>query len=431
MYIFLFRHFSTYLLVYIYAGDEFMSIIDGVLINVLHLTMPFFVYLFYVAYKKTFDDKENELVLIITIFTSIYICLKYNVRVISFLPLMSINIPLLISYYKKNNIAIAISSIIIVVYSFLFYGAYLFILIFEYALYGFIYMVLKKKKFNYFLLYFCGLKMVFMFIILFIRVSNINMYFSVLLLVFIFYINSFIIIYFLKKGEDILRIHMQAKEMERDKQIRNTLFRITHEIKNPIAVCKGYLDMFDTSNSKHAEKYIPIIKDEISKTLVLLEDFLSLNRIKIEKDILDINLLLEEVIGSFKLYLKEHKIKLKQSICDNEIYVNGDYNRLREVLVNIFKNSVEAIGDDGVIELWAAIKENNIYIYIKDNGCGISSLDFKKIKEPFFTTKQKGTGLGVALSNEIIERHGGELIYESEYGSYTLVTIVLPILEIT
>lgn len=188
--------------------------------------------------------------------------------------------------------------------------------------------------------------------------------------------------------------------------------------------------MFDIENKQHAKKYIPIIKNEITKTLVLLEDFLSLNKIKIEKDILDINIVLEEVISSFKLYLKEHKIKLKQIIKDEEIYINGDYNRLREVLVNVIKNSIEAIKKEGTITIWTETKNENIYIYIKDNGIGIDKETLKKIDEPFFTTKQKGTGLGVPLSKEIIERHNGKLIYESEKQKFTLVTIILPILKI-
>ena len=105
-----------------------MEIVDSVLINVLHLIVPFGVYLFYVAYKKTYDEKENELIFILTIFTSLYICLKYNVHIIEKFPLLSVNIPLLISYYKKNNLAMVACSLIIVIYSFKFYEGFLFLL---------------------------------------------------------------------------------------------------------------------------------------------------------------------------------------------------------------------------------------------------------------------------------------------------------------
>ena len=82
-----------------------------------------------------------------------------------------------------------------------------------------------------------------------------------------------------------------------------------------------------------------------------------------------------------------------------------------------------------MIEIWTEIKSDRIYIYVKDNGEGMKEDVLKKIGEPFFTTKLKGTGLGVALSFEIIKKHGGNLDYESEFKNYTLVTIALPLLK--
>ena len=104
---------------------------------------------------------------------------------------------------------------------------------------------------------------------------------------------------------------MNIKEIERNKQIKTSLFRITHEIKNPIAVCKGYLDMFDKDNQDHFKKYIPILKDEINRTLLLLEDFLAMNKVKINKDIIDINLLIEEVVKNIKMLCTKNNIELK------------------------------------------------------------------------------------------------------------------------
>ena len=76
------------------------------------------IYLFYVAYKNVDDKREDDLAIIITIFSSMYICLKFNNVIIEGLPLILINTPLLISYYKKNNIAIIVSSIVIIIYSY-------------------------------------------------------------------------------------------------------------------------------------------------------------------------------------------------------------------------------------------------------------------------------------------------------------------------
>ena len=407
-----------------------MSPVDNILINTLHVLIPFLIYLFYLAYKKIDDKRENDLAIIITIFTSLYLCLKYNNRIIDAIPMITINIPLVISYYKKNNIAIVITSIIISIYSFKFYDSFLILLIIEYLIYGIVYKLLEKKQTNFyiFVLIFTIIKILFTSLIL--NINNINMYIETICLIIVFYIITVLIIYLLKKGEDIVSLHMLSKEVKHDKEVRATLFRITHEIKNPIAVCKGYLDMFDVNNKEHAKKYIPIMKEEIQKTLILLEDFLSMNKIKLNNDILDINLLLEEMVDSFKLFWQEKKIKTKINILDEEVYINGDYNRLKQVFLNIIKNSMEALKENPIIEISTELKNNNIYIYIKDNGSGIPKDILEKIKEPFFTTKEKGTGLGVSLSNEIIEALNGNLQYESKEGEYTLVKIMLPIIQI-
>lgn len=80
-----------------------------------------------------------------------------------------------------------------------------------------------------------------------------------------------------------------------------------------------------------------------------------------------------------------------------------------------------------IIKIWTELEKNNINIYIKDNGVGITKESLEKIKEPFYTTKQKGTGLGVSLSNEIIKAHKGKMKYSSKAGLYTLVKVTLPL----
>ena len=171
------------------------------------------------------------------------------------------------------------------------------------------------------------------------------------------------------------------------------------------------------------------MREEIEKTLFLLEDFLSMNKLKINKDLLDVNYLLANFIKTYEPYFNENKIKADIKITDNEVYLNGDYNRLFQVFTNIMKNSIEALSDNPQINVWTEIKDNKFYIYFKDNGEGIPADILEKIKEPFFTTKMKGTGLGVSLSNEIIEGHDGKLLYDSKMGEYTLTTIILPVVD--
>ena len=408
-----------------------MKIFDTMILDVVLITFPLMVYLLYLAYTKTFSKKENDLLFVVTVFSILYLILKYTDPLYSGIPFLIINVPLILSYVKKSNLSVAITSLIMISYYYNYYQNYLLIIILEYVIYYLFYLKLSKKlTLHNFILTFTVSKTIFTIILLSYLNYKFPFYIVETLVSGLFlYILSLLIAYLLNKTKDILKLHMNIKEIESNKQIKTSLFRITHEIKNPIAVCKGYLDMFDKENPTHFKKYIPILKDEINRTLLLLEDFLAMNKVKINKDIIDINLLIEEVIKNIKMLCNKNNIELKQNIIDDDIYINADYNRLTQVFINILKNSVEAIPKNkkGKIEVKEIIKNNNIIITVKDNGKGMSSKLLNKIKEPFYTTKPKGTGLGVSLSEEIIKAHNGTLNYESEENKYTKVTITLPI----
>lgn len=410
-----------------------MKIFDTMILDIVLISLPLTIYLLYLAYTKTFNKKENDLLIVVTVFSILYLILKYTEPLFDGIPFMIINIPLLLAYIKKSKPSILISSIFMITYYYNFYNNYFFIIVLEYILYYLFYLKLfKELKIHNFILTFITIKI----IVTIILISYLNYKFpiyiaEVLVEGIYLYVIANLIIYLVNKTEDILKLHMNIKEIKHNEQIKTSLFRITHEIKNPIAVCKGYLDMFDSENPEHFKKYVPILKDEIGRTLLLLEDFLAMNRVKINKDIIDINLLIEEVVKNIDMLCHKNNIKLTTDIIDDDIYINADYNRLTQVFINLLKNSVEAIPKEkqGIISIQEKLKDGNITITVKDNGKGMSKELLEKIKEPFYTTKPKGTGLGVSLSDEIIKAHNGTLNYKSEEGKYTQVTITLPIEE--
>lgn len=208
-------------------------------------------------------------------------------------------------------------------------------------------------------------------------------------------------------------------------ELEKNLFKITHEIKNPIAVCKGYLDMMDTSNMEKVEKYLPIVKNEISRTLVIMDDFMSIRNLSIYSDIMDFCLLLEDVHLTVYFLLKDKGCTLKVFNSLEEIYLEADYDRLKQVFVNLVKNSLEAGAKN--ISISTKIKNNKLQVIVQDDGEGISEENFKHLGELFFTTKRVGTGVGVHFSKEIIRLHGGSITYTSKETIGTKVKIILPI----
>lgn len=370
-----------------------------ILISVVILIFPIIVYLFYCTYNNNLNKEQSKLFLDISILSSLYLLVIYDSKFIIFY-----NIPLIFAFMKKRTfVSIIITTII------LFSLNFSVINIAEYIIYFIIYFFYTKNILCLFLI----IKFIF----------NNNFLTSIL-----FVIITYLVLFLYKKGEDIIKLHMNIKELEKEKQLRSSLFKITHEIKNPIAVCKSYLDMFDINNKDHV-RYIGILKEEMDKILLLLQDFLSMNKIKIEKEILDINFLLEDIVNQFEPILKDKNIKFIHNICEEEIFVEGDYNRLNQVFINIIKNSIEAINDNGTIKLNYEI-DKNFKIIIEDNGCGIKEDQIEKIKEPFYTTKKNGTGLGVSLSIEIIKAHNGDIDYIPLKKGLKVI-VELPIHELT
>ena len=401
------------------------------------ILFPLYVYLFYLFYNVDIGKKDNDILLDLALFSSFYLALRY-IPMFNKGPIFIFNIVILLAYIKKRNITALLLSVCSIIY---YYGSCHFslpILIMEYLFYFLLAVlydreVLKNKTFSFLFVIFQ-----LFFIFYFLYLSHLykvdipaNCLVQTLSVGFIFIITSQGSKFLFESGESIIRYHNNVKILKEEKKVRDSLFKITHEIKNPIAVCKGYLDMFDTENVEHARKYVPIIKKEIASTLLLLEDFLSMNKIKIEKEEMDIGLLLEDVEGHFRLLLNEKKIASKFDTIDDEIYIFGDYNRLMQVLINMVKNSIEALDgkEKGLVTMKMEKETDMIKIIIADNGSGITEKDMKRIKEPFYSTKRRGTGLGVSLSDEIIVAHGGSLEYASEYGKGTTVTISLPIYE--
>ncbi len=222
-----------------------------------------------------------------------------------------------------------------------------------------------------------------------------------------------------------MEYHKVLQDLEKEKVLKSALFKINHEIKNPLAVCKGYLSMINYDDTKKTEKYLNIVTSEINRALDIMDNFSKYTKIKIKKDIMDINYLIEEVISSLKIILDEKNIQVTL-IGPEELLIEADYDRLKQVLINIIKNSYEAIDRNGKINIIIKNGKKYVRLYIKDNGHGIEAQDLKKLGELFYSSKEKGCGLGVALSMEIIKLHNGEMKYTSEINHGTTVMIKLP-----
>ncbi len=407
-----------------------LHVMKDIILNMILITFPILIYLVLVSYNEEIKIKKDTL-LTITLITSLYLCLKYVQDEVNTKILLFCNIPIVIAYMKNKPVLGVLLSVANILYSHFILEIDILITIIKYISYLVLYLCAKKKKLSNssFILSVAVIQAFFLSFEYFfkdIKVSLENLL-MLLMIIFIYYFLAFSILYLFRIIDKLESLNETIKILEKDKTIKDALFKLTHEIKNPLAVCKGYLDMIDINKQEKAEKYISIMKQEVDRSLNIISDFVEYNKIKIKKEQIDLNCLLDDVYDSFKILVNNKKVKLEyKDRDDEEIYFEGDYERLKQVLVNLLKNALEATEENGRIEIYSNIYKKHLEIIIKDNGIGMSKETLEKIKEMFYTTKQNGTGLGVALSNEIIKSHNGELIFESETNKGTTATIRLP-----
>ena len=406
-----------------------MSFFDTMILYVILILFSMGLALTLKVYNKSISRIKDDYLIDIATFLMMYLFIKYcNYE--SVYGIILINIPFVISIIHKRKLASILLAIIIISFYYAL-GYSLSILIIEYMFYILMFIIMNKKRIslNNILLIFICTKGISLTIENFYILNNNSLYaiVKIYLSLVVFYLLGVAIIKIISIMENAMDLNKALTELEKEKELKNSLFKITHELKNPIAVCKGYLEMINIDNKDKANKYLNIIKQEIDRSLNIMSDFMEFSKIKVDKELLDINILLEDITEELKILLKNKNIKLKTIITKDEIYIEGDYNRLKQVFINIVKNSIESIKNKGEINIITHILKKNYYIEITDNGCGMDEQTLKKVKELFYTTKKNGTGLGVSLSEEIIKAHNGSMEYKSKKDKGTKVIVKLPI----
>ncbi len=401
-----------------------------IIIDMVLIIFPLLIYLVFSCYNVLHNQKMSKTVFIITVFTSLYVSVVYDLGNTKLL--LFCNIPILLCYFKKEKNLGLILSIIVTLVSYFRYDVNIYVAVLKHISYFMTYILLyKRKEFNYLFLKITaiiqGLFVSFEYFM--ITDQGIDKIVNLFGYILVIYVLTFVSLYLLKLANNVGSLYGMVDKINKDNQLKDSLFKLTHEIKNPIAVCKGYLDMINLSDQEKSKRYIGIIKSEIDRSLNVIADFMDYTKIKIKKEIFDIVLLLDEVYEAYLLLMSSKRIKFNYHHNEEEIYLWGDYDRLKQVFINIIKNSIESITDNGIIDIDISLCKQKVVIIISDNGIGMTKEEMQNIKEMFYTTKSNGTGLGIALSNEIVLAHNGIIEYESIKNVGTKCIVTLPVEE--
>ena len=398
------------------------------IISAILVTFPLLIYDYFVIYSQNMKRKKRSIVLKLILYSSLYLAMFYTKNIPFNYRFVSIIIPLILTYLYKEKFTSIVINIIIINYTinYLNYNMISTFMLFFLLYLNFNKYIKSNKNDNIFINNTIILVAMF-------QIANTIMNYSKMFLIdnihsfIIFTIIIKILNYFLSESKNVINLHMNLKEFEKDKNMKINLFKITHEIKNPLAVIKGYLSMFDVNNKEKSIKYIKIIKSEVNRSLNLLSDFMEFTKIKINTNNVIFSDLMDDIKEVLIPFFNAKNVKYNFNIEAN-IEINIDYNRIKQVLINVIKNAVEACPNNmGLVSTTIFKDKYYLYIFVKDNGSGMDKDTLDNILVPFFTTKENGTGLGVSLSKEIILSHKGEISYDSILGKGTTCKITLPL----
>lgn len=227
-----------------------------------------------------------------------------------------------------------------------------------------------------------------------------------------------------------------AVEIDKSRKLKEEFISsVSHELRTPLTSIKGWSETlsYEGIGKEELDLGLGIIQDETERMISLVEDLLdfsrlSSDRIRLQIDMVDVTRLAKSVVTQLAVKANEKNITLLTEFKTKEIFdIQGDKNRLRQVLINLVQNAIKFTTEGGYVVVIVSQGEEFTTFIVTDNGVGIKKENLTKVLDKFFQEdyNKSGSGLGLAISNEIVKLHGGKMIIDSEKGVGTTITFTL------
>lgn len=213
----------------------------------------------------------------------------------------------------------------------------------------------------------------------------------------------------------------------------NLAATVAHEVRNPLnAISMGLqrlkAEFRPTQDEAQYTRFIEIMRSEVQRLNSIVEQFLSLARpLDLKLESIRIDEFLQELILLTGSDAESSQVQIRLDIPSNLPPVRADRNYLKQLLLNLVLNGIQAMPVGGTLTLTASTSRRNLMLTVTDNGTGIAPENLSRIFEPYYTTKPKGSGLGLSIARRIVETHGGVITVKSESGRGSSFQISLPI----
>lgn len=203
---------------------------------------------------------------------------------------------------------------------------------------------------------------------------------------------------------------------------------VAHEIRNPLTSLKGFLQLLN-SRIKGYDEFFEIMLNELERINFIVSEFLVIAKPQTVHFVRkDVAIILLNTVALINTQAIINNVRIVSEFYSDIPLIECDENQLKQVFINILNNSIEAMPKCGEIKIEVKnLGDKEVLIRCIDQGCGIPEDRLSRLGEPFYTTKEKGTGLGLMVSYKIIENHGGRVNIQSKMNEGTIVDIILPV----
>jgi signal transduction histidine kinase len=228
--------------------------------------------------------------------------------------------------------------------------------------------------------------------------------------------------------ENLKEVYRKLSEAEKFTAIGEFSAEIAHQIRNPLNNIKGAAELLKNEKItfEEREKFLNYLIEEVRRLNQLLQQFLNYAKPKeLQFQKVDINEFLTKILKSFEIEFSNFKIEVETKFQNPLPKISLDINEMEKVFTNIITNAIQSMADGGKFLVSTNFKNNFIEIVFSDTGSGIEQENIPKIFSPFFTTKEKGIGLGLSIAEKIVKLHKGEILVESKENSGTTFKIKL------
>lgn len=226
------------------------------------------------------------------------------------------------------------------------------------------------------------------------------------------------------KEQELFNIELQRSE--KMEIISELAASVAHEVRNPLQVTRGFIQLLIEESEKQQRQYLLMALEELDRASSIITDFLTFAEPEFDQVTrLDISGELQHIEGILLPLANLQKGIITIDV-PKDLYVAGNSSKFKQAFINMIKNSIEALNDNGNIRVWAYESEGEVVIHIKDNGEGMNPMELSRLGEPYFSNKTKGTGLGLMVSYRIVEVMNGSITFTSEKGVGTEAIIKFP-----